>query len=172
MYTRKNNGDTLLVRVYDDDLLVTGSSEKDVEEFKKEMNAKFEMSDLGLLSYYLGIEVCQKDNSISLNQQAYAKNLLTKTRMLNCNPTKSPMDHKLRLTKEGDGNLVNPTEYRSIVGGLRYLTHTRPDLSYSVGVVSRYMEKPTMAHLQAVKGILRYIKGTLDYCIVYKNGDK
>ncbi|KAL6550635.1 hypothetical protein OROMI_021123 [Orobanche minor] len=140
VYTRKNNGYTLLFGVYVDDLLVTGSSQKDVEEFKKEMNAKFEMSDLGLLSYYLGIE--------------------------------SPMDHKLQLTKEGDGELVNPTEYRSIVGGLRYLTHTRPELLIAVGVVSRYMEKPTMAHLQAVKGILRYIKGTLDYGLVYTKGEK
>ncbi|KAL7617208.1 hypothetical protein Lser_V15G00876 [Lactuca serriola] len=82
------------------------------------------------------------------------------------------MEHKLSLTKEGNGELVNPTEYRSIVGGLRYLTHTRPDLSFAVGVVSRFMETPTMAHLQVVKGILRYIKGTMDHGLTYTQGEK
>lgn len=135
------------------------------------MNEKFEMSDLGLLTYYLGIEVCQYNHCITLKQEAYAKKLLERTRMLDCNPTKCPTEHKLSLTKEGDGNLVNPTEYRSIVGALRYLTHTRPDLSFAVGVVSRHMEKPTMAHLQAVKGILRYIKGTLDHGLIYTQGE-
>lgn len=172
VYTREKNGNTLIIGVYVDDLLVTGSASDDVEDFKKEMNAKFDMSDLGLLSYYLGIEVSQFNNHISLSQKAYARNLLVKTRMIDCNPTKSPMEHKLRLTKEGDGDLVNPTEYRSIVGGLRYLTHTRPDLSYAVGVVSRFMERPTKIHLQAVKGILRYIKGTMDYGLVYSKGEK
>ena len=103
------NGNALIIRVYVDDLLVTGSSTADVKEFKMEMNAKFEMSDLGLLTYYLGIEVNQQNNSISLKQEAYVRNLLAKTRMLVCNPTKSPMELKTQLTKERDGELVNPT---------------------------------------------------------------
>ncbi|XP_042755647.1 secreted RxLR effector protein 161-like [Lactuca sativa] len=78
------------------------------------------------------------------------------------------MEHKLKLTKEGEGELVNPTEYRSIVGGLRYLTHTRPDITFAVGVVSRFMEKPTEQHLQVVKSILRYVKGTLDHGLSYR----
>ncbi|KAI3516558.1 hypothetical protein L1887_15477 [Cichorium endivia] len=172
VYTRMKEGNTLIIGVYVDDLLVTGSSPNDVKEFKKEMNAKFEMSDLGLLTYYLGIEVSQHENCITLKQEAYARNLLEKTRMLECNPTKSPMEHKTKLTKDGDGDLVNPTEYRSIVGGLRYLTNTRPDLSFAVGVVSRFMEKPTMAHLQVVKGIPRYIKGTLDHGLAYTKGEE
>ncbi|KAI3739728.1 hypothetical protein L2E82_30139 [Cichorium intybus] len=136
------------------------------------MNAKFEMSDLGLLTYYLGIEVCQHEGKITLKQEAYAKNLLSKTRMLDCNPTKSPMEHKLKLRKDEEGESVNPTEYRSLVGGLRYLTHTRPDISFAVGIVSRFMEKPMMKHLQAVKAILRYVKGTLDFGLTYVKGEK
>ena len=95
------------------------------------------MSDLGFLTHYLGIEVSQNDEGISLKQESYAKNLLAKTGMQDCNPTKTPMEHKLRLRKEDESELVNPTEYRSIVGGLRYLTHTRPDISFAVGIVSR-----------------------------------
>lgn len=111
-----------------------------------EMNAKFEMSDLGLLTYYLVVEICQQNQCITLKQEAYARKLQEKTRMLDCNPTRCPMEHKLSLTKEGDGDLVNPTEYRIIVGGLRYLTHTRPDLYFAVGVVS-FVETPTNVHL-------------------------
>nr|GEY57559.1 uncharacterized mitochondrial protein AtMg00810-like [Tanacetum cinerariifolium] len=81
------------------------------------------------------------------------------------------MEPKLNLSKDEEGELVDPTEYRSIVGALRYLTHTRPDLSFTVGVVSRFMERPTVKHLQAVKGILRYIKGTLNYGLRYTRGE-
>lgn len=167
MYTRKKGGKILIVGVYVDDLLITGSCSKDVENFKLEMKAKFEMSDLGLLSYYLGIEVNQGETGITLKQEAYAKNILVKTRMIKCNASRIPMDHKLKLVKDQEDELVNPTEYRSIVGALRYLTHTCPDLSFLVGVVSRFMEKPTIKHFQAVKAILRYIKGTLNYGLSY-----
>ncbi|XP_052619564.1 uncharacterized protein LOC128125952 [Lactuca sativa] len=131
-----------------------GSCDQSIQNFKKDMSVKFEMSDLGLLTYYLGIEVNQQNTGITLKQEAYAKSILAKTRMLDCNPTKSPMEHKLKLRKDEEGELVNPTEYRSLVGGLRYLTHTRPDITFVVGVVSRFMEKPTIKHLQAVKTIL------------------
>ncbi|XP_042756658.2 retrovirus-related Pol polyprotein from transposon TNT 1-94 [Lactuca sativa] len=172
VYTRTKNGSSLIIGIYVDDLLVTGSNPENIKEFKKEMKARFEMSDLGLLSYYLGIEVNQQDKGITLKQEGYAKNILIKTRMIDCNPTKTPMEHKLSLTKDGNEELVNPTEYRSIVGCLRYLTHTRPDITFAVGVVSRFMEKPTIKHLQAVKGILRYVKGTLSHGLVYSKEEE
>ncbi|XP_074362231.1 secreted RxLR effector protein 161-like [Apium graveolens] len=78
------------------------------------------------------------------------------------------MEQKVQLHK--DGKLVNPTTFKSMVGGLRYLVHTRPDISYSVGVVSRFMEKPTTLHLNAAKRILRYVKGILNYGLIYKKG--
>ncbi|GJW14728.1 zinc finger, CCHC-type containing protein [Tanacetum coccineum] len=171
VYTKKKDDDVLIIGVYVDDLIVTGSCHKSIQDFKRDMKAKFEMSDLGLLSYYLGIEVNQQETGITLKQEAYARSILTKTRMIKCNPNKRPMEHKLKLTKDGEGELINPTEYRSIVGGLRYLTHTRPDISFAVGVVSRFMEKPTEQHLQAVKGILRYVKGTLDHGLLYTRGE-
>lgn len=170
VYTRSKNGKILIVAVYVDDLLVTGNCIVEVKIFKEQMNKKFEMNDLGLLTYYLGIEVGQLEGGITLKQEAYARNILDKTEMSQCNSTKCPIEHKVQLTKDEDGDLVDPTEYRRIVGSLRYLTHTRPDLSFAVGVVSRFMEKPTTKHLQAVKGILRYVKGTVDYGLVYLKG--
>lgn len=83
------------------------------------------------------------------------------------------MDQKLQLDKDVGGQLVDPTGYRCIVGSLRFLTHTRPDISYAVGVVSHFMEKPTIKHQLAVKHILRYVQGTIEYGLEYeKSGSK
>lgn len=77
------------------------------------------------------------------------------------------MKPKVQLSKDEYGKCVNPTDYKSLVGGLRYLVHTCPDIAYAVGIVSRYMEKPTVMHLNAVKRILRYVRGTIDFGLIY-----
>lgn len=81
--------------------------------------------------------------------------------MADCNPTKYTMDPTEQLGRDEPGKLVDATDYKSIVGGLRYLVHTRPDIAYSMGVVSRYMEKPMKKRLDVVLRILRYIKRTI-----------
>ncbi|XP_074376971.1 secreted RxLR effector protein 161-like [Apium graveolens] len=90
--------------------------------------------------------------------------------MSDCNPVRYPMEPKLLLHKDENGEPVNPKEFKSIIGGLRYLVHTRLDIAYAVGVVSRFMQRPTMLHLSAAKRILRYVRGTLDFGLVYKAG--
>ena len=131
------------------------------------MMQKFEMSDLGRLSYYLGIEVEQGDRYIKLKQAGYARKILEKAGLGDCNLTKYPMDPKEQITRDEGGENVDPTEFKSMVGGLRYLVHTRPDIAYSVGIVSRHMERPTKMHQDAVKRIMRYVKGTIHYGLVY-----
>lgn len=163
VYVRRGSKDVFLIGVYVDDLLVTGNSVETIEKFKQEMNEQFEMNNLGKLSYYLGIEVKQGSDYVELKQTGYAKKILEKAGMSGCNPTKYPMDPKEHLTKDEGGELVDPTEYKSLVGGLRYLVHTRPDIAYSVGIVSRFMEKPSVVHKNAVKRILRYVSGTLQF---------
>ncbi|KAL8148001.1 hypothetical protein AgCh_005364 [Apium graveolens] len=171
VYVKKEGNRVLIIGVYVDDLLITGTDIKLIEEFKEQMNHNFEMSDMGLLSYYLGIEVKQGEGYIELRQTGYAKKMLEKDGMASCNLSKFLMDPKEKITKDEQGKLVDATQYRSLVGCLRYLVHTRPDVAYSVGIVSRYMELPTEMHVNAVKKILRYVKGTLDYGLVYsKNG--
>lgn len=129
------------------------------------------MSDLGFLSYYLGIEVGQSEHGIMLKQSSYARKILLQNGMEDyCYPTSYPMEANLKLDRDEKGNPVDPTEYGRIVGSLRYLTHTRPDLAYSVGVVSRFMERPTSLNLQAVKQILRYVKGTIEFGLMYAKG--
>lgn len=168
VYSKRVGGEVLIISVYVDDLLVTGTSKSVIEEFKAKMSGIFEMSDLGRLSYYLGIEVEQVAGYIELKQTSYAKKILEKAGLADCNPTKFPMDPKETLTKDENGKPVDSTLFKSLVGGLRYLVHTRPDIAYSVGIVSRFMEKPTTMHMNAVKRlIMRYIKGSLDFGLIY-----
>ncbi|KAK8455568.1 hypothetical protein SEVIR_4G141001v4 [Setaria viridis] len=87
--------------------------------------------------------------------------------MVNCNPCSTPMEVRLQLSSKSTSEEVDATMYRSLVGSLRYLVHTRPDISFAVGYVSRFMEKPRQEHLAAVKHLLRYIAGTIDYGLVY-----
>lgn len=122
-----------------------------LNHLKKQMSYEFEMNDLGRLSYYLGIEVHQGQGYVELKQSGYAKKILEKEGRGECNPTKYPMDPKELFTKDEGGKPVHTTEFKSMVGGLRYLVHTRSDIAYAVGVVSRYMERPTVMHLNAAK---------------------
>ncbi|GJY42172.1 ribonuclease H-like domain, reverse transcriptase, RNA-dependent DNA polymerase [Tanacetum coccineum] len=155
--------------VYVDDLIITGTPKKEIDKFKAQMEEKFKMSDLGLLAYYLGIEVTQTEGDISIRQSAYAIKILKEAGMIDCNETLIPMDPGTRLTKITEGTMVNSTEYRSLIRCLRYLLHTRPDLSYSVGLLSRFMQEPREQHMKAIRQVLRYVKGTKDYGITCKH---
>ncbi|KAM0824008.1 hypothetical protein ACQ4PT_016362 [Festuca glaucescens] len=167
VYRRGSGGNTLLVGVYVDDLVITGIKDAEVAAFKEEMKATFQMSDLGLLSFYLGIEVHQDHSGITLRQTAYAKRIVELAGLTECNPALTPMEERLKLSRDSTTEEVDATQYRRLVGSLRYLAHTRPDLAFSVGYVSRFMERPTTEHLQAVKRIIRYIAGTLDHGLHY-----
>ncbi|KAL9256460.1 Copia protein-like protein [Drosera capensis] len=127
VYTRGEGDIALIVGVYVDDLIMTGGNTGEVKNFKKQMMTEVEMSDLGLLSYCLGIEVEQKEGWIKLKQSAYAKKILSQFGMAECNATKYPIEPKLRLHKDSERVSVDATEYRRIVGCLRYLLHTRLD---------------------------------------------
>ena len=104
------------------------------------------MSDLGALSYYLGIEVRQGNEALTLDQSAYASKLLERSGMAECKPCVSPMEERLKLTKASTAAKVDATLYRSIVSGLRYLVHTRPDIAFTVGYVNRFMEDHGVDH--------------------------
>jgi hypothetical protein len=107
--------------------VITGTKEEEIEAFKVEMKATFHMSDLGPLSFYLGIEVHQDSSDISLRQTAYAKHILELGGLTDCNPAHTPMEERLKLSRESTTEEVDVTQYRHIVGSLRYLVHTRPD---------------------------------------------
>jgi hypothetical protein len=167
MYTHGASKTRVVVGVYVDDLIITGASLEDVIAFKEEMCWLFRMSDLGLLSYYLGIEVKQGRSAITLGQAAYAKKLLEKAGLASYKPCSTPMEVRLKLSTKSTTPEVDVTMYHSLVGSLHYLVHTWPDIAFAVGYVSRFMEKPRQEHLVAVKHLLRYIAGTIDYGLVY-----
>jgi len=172
VYIRGTGKTNLILGVYVDDLIVTGEEPSEIRKFKQQMTAEFEMSDLGLLSFYLGIEVDQEKEFLTIKQAGYAKKVLAQFGMGDCNPTKYPMEPGMKLHADKQGERTDATNYRRIIGCLRYLLHTRPDLAFSVGVASRFMEKPTVMHLKAVKQILRYLKGTIDLGLVYTQEGK
>lgn len=95
------------------------------------------------------------------------KKIIERAGMKDCKPTKFPMDPKDQICKDEQGETVDTTMFKSLVGGLRYLVNTRPDIAYQVGIISRYMERPTTLHLSAAKRVLRYIKGTIQFGLVY-----
>nr|GEV95975.1 ribonuclease H-like domain, reverse transcriptase, RNA-dependent DNA polymerase [Tanacetum cinerariifolium] len=173
VYTKRSKTSTLIVGVYVDDLIITSTPRKEIDLFKSQMEDKFERNDLGLLAYYLGtevtrIEVTQIGGVITIRQTGYINKILKETSMMECNDTKIPMDPGTKLVKAEDGNSVDATYYRSLIGSLRYLLHTRPDLSYSVGLLSKFIEDPKDHHVKAVKQVIRYIKGTKEHGIIYK----
>lgn len=171
VYARGEASSRLLLGVYVDDLIVTGGNQQEIAKFKGEMMNKFKMSDLGKLTYYLGIKVTQSAGKITLCQSAYARKLLEKAGMLDCTGAHVPMEARLKLSKSSTNPPVDATLYRSIVGGLRYLVHSRPDIAFAVGYVSWFMVKPTAEHLSAVKQILRYIASTRNFGCIFSSGD-
>lgn len=163
MYKRGEASDRILLGIYVDDLIIMGSSEHGIIAFKEDMKKTFRMSDLGKLSFYLGLEVQQSEAGIMVTQIAYAQRILEKNRMGNCHSCTTPTENRLKLTKNSTAIPVDVTEFRSTVGSLRYLVHTCPDITFAVSYVSQFMEKPTMEHQAAVKHVLRYIAGMLRF---------
>jgi hypothetical protein len=168
VYRRSHSDGYLPMGVYVDDLIITGPSKASIDAFKQEMMASFSMSDLGLLSYYLGIQVTQEKGVITLCQSSYTLKILEQAGMKGCNPCHVPMENRLKLSKNDKTPPVDKTKYISVIGSLRYLVNTRPNIAYSVGIVSRYMEDPKASHWAAVKQILRYLSGTVNYGCIYK----
>ncbi|KAJ1691007.1 hypothetical protein LUZ63_015162 [Rhynchospora breviuscula] len=172
LYVKENKGNLLYVALYVDDLIFMGNDEKMIKEFKEVMTREFEMTDLGLMKYFLGLEVRQEKTWILVSQEAYAKEILKKYKMDECNPISTPMELGAKLSKFEGGDRVDASKYRSLVGCLRYLACTRSDIAYSVGVVSRFMDEPKYSHWKAIKRILRYIKGTESLGLFYSNSEK
>jgi len=142
LYVKKNcKGDLLIVSLYVDDLIFTGNCAQMFSEFKSSMKKNFDMTDLGKMSFFLGVEVKQSEEGISMSQAKYAREILSRFRMENCKPVLSPIVPGSKLSKGGEK--VDETYYKQMVGSLMYLTATRPDIMYVVSLISRYMDKPT-----------------------------
>ncbi|RDX89938.1 putative mitochondrial protein, partial [Mucuna pruriens] len=129
----------------------------------------FQTKDLGHLKYFLGIEVAQSKEGIVISQRKYALDILQETSMSNCKPVDSPMDPNMKLMVKQGEPYSDPERYRRLVGKLIYLTITRPDISFAVGVVSQFVQAPCVDHWAAVLYILKYIKKTPRQGLLYKD---
>lgn len=158
------NNITILILIYVDDVIVTGNNSEAVQAIISTLSTKFSLKDLGSLKYFLGIEINRFQNGLFLSQAKYTRDLLHKARMIACSSIRTPMATKITPSVD-DHDLVNATTYRGLVGSLQYLTFTRPDITHAVNRVCQHFQNPTKAYLHAVKRILRYLKGTIDYGI-------
>ncbi|CAL9010567.1 unnamed protein product [Prunus brigantina] len=171
LYVRTKEGvGTLIMSIYVDDIVYTGSSDEMVKEFKAEMMCKYEMSDLGLLHHFLGMGVTQTEGSIFIHQKKYALTLLDKFGLKDCKSVSTPLVATDKLQREDGSEAADESLYRKIVGSLLYLTATRPDIMFSASLLARFMHNPSKMHYGAAKRVLRYIQGTIDYGIEYVTG--
>jgi hypothetical protein len=151
--------------LYEDDLFLTGE-ENLITECKK----KLEMNELGLMNYFLGLEVWKILERIFLNQGKYAVEVLKRIDMLECKSINTPMETKLKILVNTSSELIDATLYRQIIGSLMYLTNTRPHIYFSMNTLSPFLVEPRHVHLVAAKHVMRYLKGTL-YCGLSYDGD-
>ena len=150
-----------------DDIVFGSIIDHLAHEFSEEMKREFEMSMVGELNYFLGLQVKQQEDGILISQEKYAKNLVKRFSLDSKKHTSTPMSSSAKLSCDAAGTEVDPTLYRSMIESLLYLTASILDIAFSVGVCARFQAAPKESHLTAVKRIIYYINGTSDYGIWY-----
>jgi hypothetical protein len=140
------------------------------DEFAKIMHDEFEMSMMGKLNFFLGLQIKLLEDGIFFNQSKYIKEMLKKFGLEDSKPMNTPMSTEVKLTKDDEGESVDNTKYRGMIGSLLYLTSSRPDIMFSVSLCARFQEDPKTSYLEAVKRIFRYIKGTVHLGLWYPKG--
>ena len=151
---------TLVLFLYVDDMLLTGSDSKLLVDFINILHFEFDVKDLGSVHHFLSIKVQRYTNTLHLSQTHYDHTILDKAQMMDCKPMNMPMESKAKGLND-DTPLCDHTFYRSFVGALQYLTITRLDLSFSVNYVAQFMQSPTISSTKMVRCILRYVKGSI-----------
>ena len=151
LYVKHKGNELLIVSLYADDLLVTRGNVNLVEEFKREMKQVFEMIDLGLMAYFLGMEIKQAKDEVFICQRKYAKKILKKFHMKNCKATVTPMNQNESLSKDDGIDKVKKCDFRSLIGCLMYLTTSRPYIFFVVSLLSRFMHCANELHIKVQK---------------------
>ncbi|GKA73800.1 retrovirus-related pol polyprotein from transposon TNT 1-94 [Tanacetum coccineum] len=167
LFTRQAGNELLLVHIYVDDIIFASTNTAMCNEFANHMTTKFKMSMMGQMSFFLGLQIFQSPRGIFINQSKYASEIVKKYGLLTTDSVDTPMVEKNKLDEDLQGKQVDATLYRVMIGSLMYLTSNRPDLIYAVCLCAWYQEKPTEKHLQAVKWIFRYLKGTINMGLWY-----
>ena len=170
LFTKKKSSDLIIVQIYVDDIIFGSTCQDMCDDFAKIMHDEFEMSMMGELNFFLGLQIKQMEDGIFFNQSKYIKEMLKKFGLEESKPMKTPMSSDTKLTKEEACESVDSTKYRGMIGRLLYLKASRPDIMFSVCLCARFQEDPKTSHLEAVKRIFRYIKGTTHLGLWYPKG--
>eukprot|EP00253_Pinus_taeda_P026258 PITA_26258 len=160
-------GKLLIIVLYVDDLILTGD-EKLVKYCKEDLLREFEMKDVGLMHYFLVMEVCQRDEDLIVSQGQYANEILKKFHMERSKPMETPLTRNWRKKDATAGEVVEDTIYKQLMGSLIYLVNTHLDICFAVNKLSQAMVNPTKLFWKAVKHVLRYLRGTTQFGLWYK----
>ncbi|GAA0153068.1 transmembrane signal receptor [Lithospermum erythrorhizon] len=167
LFIKRDRNQLMVAQIYVDDIVFGGVSSQLVKQFIQQMEAEFEMSMVGELKFFLGIQISQMKDRIFISQSKYAKNIVHKFSLVNAKPKRTPMATHVKITKDENGKEVDISNYRSMIGSLLYLTASRPDIAHSVGVCARFQAAPKESHLNLVKRIIKYVQGTLNHGLLY-----
>jgi hypothetical protein len=167
LFLLRHGRDILIVQVYVDDIAFGGSSNSLVARFAKDMSREFEMSMMGNLQFFLGLQIEQSKKGTFVHQAKYTKNIVQKFKMEYSKAMMRPMSTTTALDADEEGEHVDQKEYRSKIGPLLYLTATRPDIRFSVCLCARFQVSPRTSHRRAVKQICRYLRHTPDFGLWY-----
>lgn len=169
LFLKHRGGKITALIIYVDDMVVTGDDHGEISSLQQYLASEFEMKHLGDLKYFLGIEVARSKHGIFLSQRKYILDLLTETGMLGCKPINTPIEQNHKLFQCQSATSTDKQRYQRLVGKLIYLSHTRPDIAYSVSVMSQFMHDPRKPHMDAVERILRYLKSAPGKGILFSN---
>ncbi|KAL9252498.1 Retrovirus-related Pol polyprotein from transposon RE2-like protein, partial [Drosera capensis] len=167
LFLKRHKDHILLVQIFVDDIIFGCTNDKLCERFAELMKSKFQMSLMGELKYFIGLQVQQLKGGIFINQSKYLQNTIKKYGLDNASHMKTPMSTSIKIEKDEPRKKINQTMYRGIIGSLLYLTASRPDIQYAVCVYARYQSDPKESHYTALKRILRYLKATPNLGIWY-----
>nr|GEV85318.1 putative ribonuclease H-like domain-containing protein [Tanacetum cinerariifolium] len=167
LFIRRHKGDILLVQVYMDDIIFGLTKKELCNAFEKMMHEKFQMSSMGELTFFLGLQVKQKQDRIFISQDKYVAEILKKYGFSKVKNASTPIETQKPLLKDKDGEEVDVYMYRSMIGLLMYLTSSRPDIMFAVCACARYQVNPKVSHLHVVKRIFRYLKGQPKFGLWY-----
>ena len=158
LFIKREDGELIVAQVYINDIIFRSTKDELAHSFSKLMQAEFEMSMIGELTHFLGLQIRQQYLGIFLSQSKYAKNLVKKFSLESASFVRTPMSPNVKLTIDLLGKSVDSSLYRSMISSFLYLTTSRADISYSVGVCARYQANPKESHMTALKRIIKYVK--------------
>ncbi|GKA74626.1 retrovirus-related pol polyprotein from transposon TNT 1-94 [Tanacetum coccineum] len=170
LFTKKKDPNLIIVQIYVDDIIFGSTCQEMCDDFAKIMHDEFEMSMMGELNFFLGLQIKQLEDGIFFNKSKHIKEMLKKIRLEDSKPMKTSMSIETKLMKYEEGESVDNIKYRGMIGSLLYLTPSRPDIMFSVCLYARFQEDPKISHLEAVKRIFRYVKGTTNLGLWYPKG--